>query len=304
MPETLTKTYLPSQFFNRERKVKNRERKERIRGGSKYQNFAFTSVSSDGDISALENKIICGDSEDVLKKVPTGSVDIIVTSPPYNFGLEYKTDTKNDAVRWDDYFKKLNAIWKECARVLKPGGRLCVNVQPLFSDYMPTHHLISKQLIDLGLLWKGEILWEKNNYNCKFTAWGSWKSPSMPYLKYTWEFVEIFSKDTHKKTGDNENADILGDEFKKWVYAKWSIAPERNMKEYGHPAMFPKELAVRLLKLFSFRNDIVLDPFNGIGTTTICAAETGRRYIGIDIAEDYCKKAEQRIKNEMSNRLF
>lgn len=76
------------------------------------------------------------------------------------------------------------------------------------------------------------------------------------------------------------------------------------MKEYGHPAMFPKELAVRLLKLFSFRNDIVLDPFNGIGTTTICAAETGRRYIGIDIAEDYCKKAEQRIKNEMSNRLF
>ena len=68
-----------------------------------------------------------------------------------------------------------------------------------FSDYVPSHHIMSKQLLDLGLIWKGEILWEKNNYNCKYTAWGSWKSPSMPYLKYTWEFVEVFSKETHKK---------------------------------------------------------------------------------------------------------
>lgn len=294
--------YPDAKLLNRERKVKNREAKERTRGGTKFQKDAIFTAEVEG-IKEFANKIICGDSEKVLRKIPTGSVDIIITSPPYNFGLEYKDDSKNDAVHWDDYFQKLNTIWKECARVLKPGGRLCLNVQPLFSDYIPSHHLMSKQLLDLGLIWKGEILWEKNNYNCKYTAWGSWKSPSMPYLKYTWEFVEVFSKDTHKKAGDQTKADIIGDEFKKWVYAKWSIAPERNMKEYDHPAMFPKELAIRLMKLFSYQDDIVLDPFNGAGTTTLCAAETGRKYIGIDISPKYCKVSEKRIR-EIPAKLF
>jgi len=294
--------YPDAKLLNRERKVKNREAKERARGGTKFQKDAIVVTQANG-IEKFTDKIICGDSEEVLRKIPTGSVDIIITSPPYNFGLEYKDDEKNDAVHWDDYFKKLDAIWKECARVLKPGGRLCLNVQPLFSDYIPTHHLMSKQLLNHGLIWKGEILWEKNNYNCKYTAWGSWKSPSMPYLKYTWEFIEVFSKDTHKKAGDLSKADITGDEFKKWVYAKWSIAPERNMKEYGHPAMFPKELATRLMKLFSYQGDIVLDPFNGAGTTTLCAAETGRKYIGIDISPKYCKISEKRIK-EIPAKLF
>lgn len=287
--------YPDTKFLNRERKVKNREAKEKARGGTKFQKDAVIVAQANG-IEKFTDKIICGDSEEVLRKIPSSSIDIIITSPPYNFGLEYKDDGKNDTVHWDEYFKKLDVIWKECARVLKPGGRFCLNVQPLFSDYIPTHHLMSKQLLNHGLIWKGEILWEKNNYNCKYTAWGSWKSPSMPYLKYTWEFVEIFSKDTHKKVGDSSKADITGDEFKKWVYAKWSIAPERNMKEYDHPAMFPKELATRLMKLFSYQGDIVLDPFNGAGTTTLCAAETGRKYIGIDISPKYCKISEKRIK--------
>jgi site-specific DNA-methyltransferase (adenine-specific) len=301
-PMSLVGAHPHTKLLNRERKVKNREAKERTRGGTKFQNNAVA-VAQVGGIEKFINKIICGDSEEVLRKIPTGSVDIIITSPPYNFGLEYKDDNKNDTVRWDEYFKKLDAIWKECVRVLKPGGRLCLNVQPLFSDYIPTHHLMSKQLLNHGLMWKGEILWEKNNYNCKYTAWGSWKSPSMPYLKYTWEFVEIFSKDTHKKVGDSSNVDITGDEFKKWVYAKWSIAPERNMKHYDHPAMFPKELATRLMKLFSYQGDIVLDPFNGAGTTTLCAAETGRKYIGVDISPKYCKISERRIK-EIPAKLF
>ncbi|KKU86772.1 MAG: methylase N-4/N-6 domain protein [Parcubacteria group bacterium GW2011_GWA2_47_9] len=297
-----TEIYPDAKLLNRERKVKNRDAKERMRGGTKFRKSAIAVAPTDG-IEKFTNKILCGDSEEILRKIPTDSIDIIITSPPYNFGLEYKDDKKNDAVHWDDYFKKIDTIWKECVRVLKPGGRLCLNVQPLFSDYIPTHHLMSKQLLNYGLIWKGEILWEKNNYNCKYTAWGSWKSPSMPYLKYTWEFVEVFSKDTHKKVGDSSKADITGDEFKKWVYAKWSIAPERNMKEYDHPAMFPKELATRLMKLFSYQDDIVLDPFNGAGTTTLCAAETGRKYIGIDISPKYCKISEKRIK-EIQAKLF
>lgn len=285
--------YPDVKLFNRERKVKEREKKEQIRGGTKHLNYV-SKTNNKG--LTIEDQIICDDSEHALKGIPTNCVDIIVTSPPYNFGLDYKNDDKMDTRIWKEYFNKLNKIWKECRRVLKPGGRICVNIQPLFSDYIPTHHVISGQLMKLGLLWKGEILWDKHNYNCKYTAWGSWKSPSMPYLKYTWEFIEIFSKQTHKKEGRRENIDITGDEFKKWVYAKWDIAPEKNMSKYNHPAMFPEKLIDRILKLFSYQNDIVLDPFNGAGTTTFVAHKLKRRYIGIDISNEYCEIAKKRIE--------
>ncbi|MHA1301601.1 MAG: DNA-methyltransferase, partial [Candidatus Helarchaeota archaeon] len=163
-------------------------------------------------------------------------------------------------------------------------------------DYIPSHHLISNFFIQNKLIWKGEILWEKHNYNCKYTAWGSWKSPSNPYLKYTWEFLEIFCKGEMRKQGAKENIDITGDEFKKWVVAGWSIAPERNMKKFGHPAMFPEELAKRVLKLFSYKHDLILDPFNGAGTTTFVAKQLGRRFLGIDISEKYCEIARKRLE--------
>jgi len=299
-----SRSYPDVKLLRRERKVAGRCQKEKIRNGTKY--LTVTKSKANGmDVSPLVNKIICGDSENVLKEFPNNFVDIIVTSPPYNFGLEYENDKNKDALYWQDYFDKLNRIWRECQRVLKPAGRLCVNIQPLFSDYIPTHHFISNQLLELGLLWKAEIHWEKHNYNCKYTAWGSSKSPSMPYLKYTWEFIEVFCKESHKKQGESDKVDITGDEFKKWVYAKWDIAPEGNMKKYDHPAMFPEELVARLLKLFSYQNDIVLDPFNGVGTTTLVAHKLRRRYIGIDISEQYCKTAENRIKKEQKQaKLF
>lgn len=228
-----------------------------------------------------------------FKQIDDNSIDLIFTSPPYNFDMNYSE--YDDKKKWNEYFDWLNKVWIECKRVLKSGGRLCVNIQPLFSDYIPSHHIISNQLLSLELLWKGEILWEKNNYNCKYTAWGSWKSPSSPYLKYTWEFIEIFCKDKLKKKGLKENIDITGDEFKQWVLAKWSIAPEKRMKEYGHPAMFPEELVSRILKLFSYKDDIILDPFNGAGTTTKVAHKLGRNYIGLDIDEQYCETARNRL---------
>jgi len=280
--------------YDRERKVKERKLKEVIRGKYYYaKDHNFSRVNNEVPKEFL-NKIIVGDSEEILKKLPDNSIDLIFTSPPYNFGLDY--ENHKDGVNWNEYFDKLFRIFKECIRVLKYGGRIVVNVQPLFSDYIPIHHIISNFFMENKLIWKGEILWEKHNYNCKYTAWGSWKSPSNPYLKYTWEFLEVFSKGTLKHSGDPKNADITADEFKKWVYAKWDIAPENNMKKYGHPAMFPEELAERVIKLFSFRGDIVLDPFNGVGTTTVVAKKLGRRYIGIDISEEYCKKAEERLK--------
>ncbi|MDD3840858.1 MAG: site-specific DNA-methyltransferase [Clostridia bacterium] len=280
--------------YNAERKVKHRKKKEIKRDKMYYTRDNDFSRDKNELPDEYQNKIICGDSESELKKLPDNCIDLIFTSPPYNFGLDYTG--QDDDHYWEDYFDKLFAIFRQCIRVLKFGGRIVVNIQPLFSDYIPSHHIISNFFINNKMSWKGEILWEKNNYNCKYTAWGSWKSPSSPYLKYTWEFLEVFCKGTLKKEGKKEDIDITADEFKEWVVAKWSIAPERKMKEYGHPAMFPEELAKRVIKLFSYQSDIVLDPFNGVGTTTAVAKKFKRRYLGIDISQDYCNKAIERLK--------
>lgn len=280
--------------YNNERKVQKRA--EKVANRQPYFYAAQNDFSKTNHLAPAEfkDKIICADSEELLKKLPGNCVDLIFTSPPYNFGLEYSAN--DDAFHWENYFEKLFRVFSECIRVLKYGGRIAVNVQPLFSDYIPSHHLISQFFVEKKMIWKGEILWEKNNYNCKYTAWGSWKSPSNPYLKYTWEFVEVFSKGVLKKEGSSAKADISADEFKKWVVAKWSIAPERGMKEFKHPAMFPEELAARVLKLFSFEGDLILDPFNGAGTTTVVAKKLNRNFLGIDVSEKYCDTARKRLE--------
>ena len=283
--------------YNRERKVTERKNKE-IRRGKHYYANDHEFDKRHGRLPAeYTNQTVCGDSEQVLKNLPDNCIDLIFTSPPYNFGLAYQSS--DDAIDWEAYFGKLFAVFDECIRVLKYGGRLVVNVQPLFSDYIPSHHVISNHLMDRRMIWKGEILWEKNNYNCKYTAWGSWKSPASPYLKYTWEFVEVFCKGDLKKAGASINADIDTESFKSWVLGKWSIAPERNMKLYGHPAMFPEELARRVLLLFSFKEDVILDPFMGVGTTCVAAKKFQRKYLGIDVSEEYCETADSRLSEFM-----
>lgn len=280
--------------YNAERKVTNRKAKVQNRGKHYYANDNTFSRTNNPLPPEYENKILCADSLEVLQKLPDNCIDIIFTSPPYNFGMEY--DIHNDTSKWDAYYEMLFRIFKECIRVLKYGGRFVLNIQPLYSDYIPAHHIISNFFIENKMIWKGEILWEKNNYNCQMCTYGSWKSPSSPYLKYTWEFIEVYCKGDLKKQGKSADADITAEEFKSWVVSKWSIAPERHMKEFGHPAMFPESLAERVLKLFSFKNDVVLDPFNGVGTTTVVAKKTGRRYLGIDISREYCDTAEKRIE--------
>lgn len=278
----------------RPEKVKDKVGKAKIRGGSRTAQDDLRTDEPSG-VRPFVNRIICGDAGVVLSRIPDRSIDLIITSPPYNFGHSYAQDPHDDTCEWNEFFGKLLAVWCECERVLKPGGRIAVNVQPLFSDYVPTHHIISHQLAGLGLFWRAEILWEKNNYNAKYTAWGSWKSPSMPYIKYTWEYIEVFDKGSHKKVGQKEDIDISAEEFKEWVIGRWTFPPETRMKDYDHPAMFPEELPKRLMKLLSYRNDLVLDPFNGVGTTSLVAWKLGRRFIGIDVSEQYSTTAIERL---------
>jgi DNA modification methylase len=239
-------------------------------------------------------QIICSDALSTLQEIESGSVDLVLTSPPYNFDMKY--DEHNDKKNSTDYLTTLVTIFDECIRVLKSGGRLIINIQPNYKEYYPSHHAITTAMIERGLIWRGEIVWLKNNLK-KLTAWGSWMSPSCPYLSYPFEFIEVFSKDTLKHIGDKENIDLTKDEFIEYVNGHWTIAPETRMKKFNHPAMFPEELAKRCIKLFSYKNDLVLDPFNGAGTTTYVANLLGRRYIGIDISETYCEIAKERISS-------
>ena len=152
--------------LNKERKVLGRKNKEIKRGKHFYANHSSFSQTNTDLPEDFCNQVLCGDSEDLLKTLPDNCIDLVFTSPPYNFGLDYEGG--EDSENWPLYFEKLFRILDECARVLKHGGRLIVNVQPLFSDYIPSHHIISRHMLDSGMIWKGEILWEKNNYNCKY----------------------------------------------------------------------------------------------------------------------------------------
>lgn len=244
--------------------------------------------------------ILCGDSEERLKEFPSGEVDLVFTSPPYNFGKQYLT--YNDRRSEEEYFSKLFRIFDECIRVLKKGGRFIVNIQPLCSEHVPTHHIISNYLRNKGLIWYTEILWEKHHYNCRTTQWGSFQSPSQPHFRITWEFLEVYAKESLKHDGLKENITLTKSEFSKWTYAKWEIRPENRMKKFKHPAVMPEELAERVIKMFTYKGDLVLDPFNGVGTVTYVAKKLGRDFIGIDIDPHYCEIAKKRLK-ELENLL-
>jgi len=160
--------------YNQERKVKGRKAKEQNRNKYYYASDNGFLTTNNSVPKEYEDVIICGDSLEVLKHLPDNCIDLVFSSPPYNFGLEYESN--EDAQHWDNYFNKLFGIFDECIRVLKYGGRIAINIQPLFSDYIPSHHVVSNYFMSRKLIWKGEILWEKNNYNCKYTAWGTHKN--------------------------------------------------------------------------------------------------------------------------------
>lgn len=243
----------------------------------------------------IVNAIIAGDAAEVLGLIPSCCVDMVITSPPYNFGRPYNGEGNKDRKDWDSYFNELGRVWEECYRILKPGGRIAVNIQPCFSDNVPTHHILSEHLRRIGFLWRCEIIWNKKNYNMKNSTWGSWQSPSNPYIRYTWEYIEVFDKETHRKPGNRADIDISADEFKRYVNALWEIPAESRGKKFGHPAMFPEEIPKRLMLLFTYRGDLVVDPFNGAGTTTYVAHRLWRRFVGIDVSRKYCEIAYRRV---------
>lgn len=236
------------------------------------------------------NNIFCNSSEK-MKELPDSSVHLMVTSPPYNVGKEYDEDY---SLR--DYLLFLKNVWREVHRVLVPGGRVCINVANLGrKPYIPLHAYIIEQMLELEFLMRGEVIWNKASSASPSTAWGSWRSPTNPTLRDIHEYLLIFSKGTYSRPNTNKREISLAkEEFMEYTKSIWTFKAE-SARRIGHPAPFPVELPLRVIKLYTFEDEIVLDPFMGSGQTAIAAMTANRHYIGYDIDSDYVQLAKKRI---------
>lgn len=280
----------------------------------------FPPASLDGEW--WKDRILCGDAREILAALPAESIHLTITSPPYNVGLEY--DSHHDRMPYPDYLRWLSAFWREIHRVLVPGGRFALNVAPTsIKDFRPVHYDMARDLMALGFIMRAEILWYKQTMRRR-TAWGSWKSPANPHVIPSWEYVLVFSKGSWSLEGNKADADITAEEFIQFSDAFWPIAPEGRgrqpflkslypprrgrkapeQKTEGHPAPFPEGLIYRLIKFYSYRNNVVLDPFGGTGTVAAVAARTKRHFVHLDLSEKYCALAAERVRRDSAQQHF
>ena len=243
------------------------------------------------------DKIFCKSSEN-MTEIPDDSVHLMITSPPYNVGKLYDKD-----MSLDEYREFLVRVWKEVYRVLVPGGRACINIANLGrKPYIPLHAYIIEDLIKLGFLMRGEIIWDKRNTASSSVAWGTFMSAKNPVLRDTHEYILVFSKKTFtRRFTDRLKSTMTKDEFIEYTKSVWSFRAE-SARKIGHPAPFPVELPKRCIKLYSFEGDVVLDPFIGSGTTAITAIELNRHYIGYEIDQKYIDIANNRIRSLLSSK--
>ena len=235
-------------------------------------------------------RIFCCSAEN-MSELPDGSIHLMVTSPPYNVGKEYDAD-----MTLPDYLAWLEKVWAEVFRVLVPGGRACVNIANLGrKPYIPLHAWITESMLRLGYLMRGEIIWNKAASASPSTAWGSWKSAANPTLRDVHEYILVFSKGAFKRQNTLQKESTISKvEFLEFTKSVWAFRAE-PAKKIGHPAPFPLELPYRLVQLYSFKDDVVLDPFMGSGQTAIAALKAGRHYIGYELNPDYVSLANTRI---------
>jgi site-specific DNA-methyltransferase (adenine-specific) len=217
----------------------------------------------------------------------------MVTSPPYNVGKDYDED-----LTLPEYLAFLKNVWTETFRVLVPGGRACINVANLGrKPYIPLHTFIARDMIELGFLMRGEIIWDKGASASASTAWGSWQSATNPTLRDVHEYILVFSKGSYRRGRSEDRKDtITKEQFLEFTRSVWAF-PAESARKIGHPAPFPVELPYRLIQLYSFQNEVVLDPFMGSGQTALAALKTGRHFVGYELNSDYHLLANKRISS-------
>jgi site-specific DNA-methyltransferase (adenine-specific) len=252
----------------------------------------------------LLNKTILNSAED-MSKIPDNSLHLMITSPPYNVSKEY-----DDDLSLSEYLDMLKNVFTETYRVLVNGGRACINVANLGrKPYIPLSDYISKMMIDIGYNMRGEIIWNKAASASPSCAWGSWMSASNPTLRDIHEYILVFSKGDYKRERKKAEKEIKENSitksnFMEWTKSIWTFNAE-SARRVGHPAPFPIDLPYRLIQLYSFKTDIILDPFMGSGTTAIAALESNRNFVGFEISQEYIDLANKRIAPYKNNiKLF
>lgn len=272
-----------------------------------YNSRLYEGLVPDEKIKQKENKIpheflnkhFCHSSEK-MSELPDNSVHLMITSPPYNVTKEYDNN-----LNLKEYLNLLKNVWKETYRVLVSGGRACINVANLGrKPYIPLHSYIINDMLEIGFQMRGEIIWNKASSASPSTAWGSWLSAANPVLRDIHEYILIFSKDSFSIPSHGKDSTISKDEFLEWTKSVWTF-PAVSAKKIGHPAPFPEELPNRLIKLYSFRQDVILDPFLGSGTTSLAAIKNERNFVGYDTNKKYVELADKRVSDFMNQtKLF
>lgn len=230
-----------------------------------------------------------------MHQLPDSCIHLMVTSPPYNASKEY-----DDDLTLDEYLTLLERVYRETFRVLIPGGRACINIANLGrKPYLPVNAFISQMMIEIGFLMRGEIIWDKGSSAGSSTAWGSWLSASNPTLRDVHEYILVFSKGRFRRESQGRQATIGREDFLELTKSVWHF-PTESASRVGHPAPFPVELPRRLIELYTFEGEVVLDPFIGSGSTALAALDTGRHFVGYEIQDAYVQIALERIKKHRS----
>lgn len=281
-----------------------------------YDRFVPPVLSDDAEVALPKavDEIWCGDSRDMdsAGDIADGSVALVVTSPPYFAGKAYEEALGEGGIPADylEYLEMLRGVFAECVRKLEPGGRIAVNVANL--GRKPYRSLSSDVIAifeDLGLLLRGEIIWQKGKGAGGSCAWGSFQRPGNPVLRDLTERVIVASKgrfdravDARRRQRDGlpSHGTMAVDDFLEATLDVWEIAPE-SARRVNHPAPFPVELPLRLINLYTYAGDLVLDPFMGAGSTAVAAVRSGRRYVGFDTDPAYIAGAQERVAAERAH---
>jgi modification methylase len=267
-----------------------------------YASRLYEGLPQEQPIDYVENELppevldhLFGHSSEKMTELPDQSVHLMVTSPPYNVGKEYDED-----LSLEEYRAFLGRVYAEVKRVLVPGGRMCINLANLGRrPYLPLHSFVIADLLTAGWLMRGEIIWNKGGSSASSTAWGSWRSPQNPTLRDVHEYILVFSKDMYRRPKVNRASTLERNEFLEYTRSIWNF-PSESARKIGHPAPFPVELPYRLIQLYTYAGEIILDPFIGSGQTALAALRAGRHYVGYDNNPVYISLAEERISTARS----
>jgi site-specific DNA-methyltransferase (adenine-specific) len=250
-----------------------------------------TASEAENPVPAAAIDRICLHSSETMHELPDRSVHMMVTSPPYNVGKDYDRD-----LTLDEHRALLRRVLAETFRVLVPGGRACVNVANLGrKPYLPIHAYVIEDAASVGFQMRGEIIWAKGAGAGVSTAWGSWCSATNPTLRDTHEYILVFCKlPFARRPQGRPISTVTPADFLEYTKSVWTFPPE-SARRVGHPAPFPVELPYRLMQLYTFAGDVVLDPFMGTGATAVAAVRGGRHFVGYELSAEYASRAGARI---------